>query len=119
MTELADDAAALSVNPMVMGNESGIYTHVDHHGLTPAGEELADFIGERCKPAVETGHHKRSTASLQLLSIAVLQCLGCQGCMGVMTRQDEYSIDIGVMQQFRGLYRGLKLEGALRRSSAR
>src|SRR5260221_4660527 len=39
--------------------------------------------------------------------------------MGVMTRQDEYSIDIGVMQQFRGLYRGLKLEGALRRSSAR
>src|SRR5258707_15633310 len=39
--------------------------------------------------------------------------------MGVMTRWDEFSVDIGVMQQFRGLYRRLKLEGALRRSSAR
>src|SRR5258708_3054805 len=36
-----------------------------------------------------------------------------------MTRQDEYSIDIGGMQQFRGLYRGLKLESGVRRCSAR
>jgi len=33
-----------------------------------------------------------------------------------MTREDEYGIDIGVFQQFRGLFRSLKLEGPLRRS---
>src|SRR6267378_322137 len=140
MTELAHDAAALGVNPMVMRNESGIYAHVDHHGLMTAAEELADFLGERCKPAVETHHHKRGAAGLQLHSILLLklsqlfaiqrqrlfderwptgmQCLGCQGCVGVMTREDEYGIDIGVFQQFRGLFRSLKLEGPLRRSSA-
>src|SRR2546427_12277569 len=72
MTELAHDAAALSVNPMVMRNESGIYAHVDHHGLTTAGEELADFLGERCKAAVETHHHKRGAASLPLQTIHLL-----------------------------------------------
>src|SRR2546428_3998321 len=73
MTELAHDAAALTVNPMVTRNESGIYAHVDHHGLTTAGEELADFLGERCKAAVETHHHKRGAASLQLHTIHFLQ----------------------------------------------
>src|SRR2546425_2680301 len=73
MTELAHDAAALTVNPMVTRNESGIYAHVDHHGLTTAGEELADFLGERCKAAVENPHHKTGAASLQLHTIHLLQ----------------------------------------------
>src|SRR2546428_12436675 len=73
MTELAHDAAALTVNPMVTRNESGIYAHVDHHGLTTAGEELADFLGERCKAAVETPHHKTGAAHLQLPTQHVLR----------------------------------------------
>src|SRR2546425_12115758 len=66
MTELAHDAAALTVNPMVTRNESGIYAHVDHHGLTTAGEELADFLGERCKAAVETHPHQTGAGSPEL-----------------------------------------------------
>src|SRR5260370_40559324 len=65
MTELAHNAAALRVNPMVIRNKPGIYSHVDHHGLTTTCEELADFLGERRKPAVETHHYKRSTAGLE------------------------------------------------------
>src|SRR5712664_2606748 len=140
MTELAHDAAALRLNPMVVRNESGIYAPMDHHGLATAGEELADFLGGRGKPAVETHHHKRSAAGLQLRSVHLLklsqlfaihrqrlfdehwptgkQCLDCQGRVIVMARYDEYGIDIGIIQQLRGLFCGLKLEGSLRRSSA-
>src|SRR5580765_5619606 len=69
MAELAHDAAALGVNPMILRETAGVDAGMDQHWLTAAGEELADFFGERRKPPVEAHHHEGRMASLQLACV--------------------------------------------------
>ena len=72
MAELADDAAAIAVNPVVVRDVAGVNARVDQHGLGMIGKELADFFGKRRKAAVEADHHEWRTAGLCLRRIQLL-----------------------------------------------
>src|SRR5690242_20768077 len=140
MTEFADNAAAIRMNPVIKRYGAGIDARVDHHGLTTARKELADLLAKRSKPAIETHHHERCATRIQQLSVSLLQLrqlftidgerlfdeyrlaffqsLDRVSGVHIMASEDESGVDIRIAEQLGRLLRGFKLESAPGRGCA-